>query len=193
MIKIPTNPDDFFDSFIPTTYQQVMAGRKLPDVPYKVTVSVGSRTWLFGYHGGKLEHRAGAKPEEGDIRVSLTEEDFSELVRAARSNAPEELPEPPPVPPTYQFPDIQTLKGCIRSVIDDLGDKRTVDVIFGDAPAGKPTATVHTTVDFIVGLQGKTLAVDQILKAGGVKVEGDFSYVLRVANALTGKTRRRER
>jgi hypothetical protein len=194
-MQIPTKPDAFFGTFVPEMFAEATTGRELPPIPYVVSVRLAdAERYTYRVENGELIYQTGDAAPTGDIDVSLSEEDFSELVRAARSNAPDELPEPPHVAPTYRFPDIATLKGSLRVIVDDLGDKRTVDVRLGDVPADeKPKAVIHTTVDFVVGLQGKTLAVEQILRAGGVKVEGDFGYVLRVANAMTGKARRRER
>jgi hypothetical protein len=192
-MKVPTKPDEFFGTFAKEIFMHGTKGQTLPPVPYKVIVGVGEKTYGYRVEGGELMQTTGEPLAQGDIRVSLSAADFDELARAARAGAADELPPAPAVSPTYQFPPIADVQGHIRIVIDDLGDKRTIDVLLGAAGGGKPTATVHTNVDFLVGLQGKTLAVEQILKAGGVKIDGDLGYLLRVANAMTGKVRRRER
>ena len=193
-IQVPNQPDAFFLEFIPAEFERNRAGRPLPPVPYSIRVKLSDgKTYGYRIADGKL-----AVSQDGaaaaDVRVMLALEDFRELVRASRSHLPDAPPPPPPIPPTFLFPPIETLAGRIRVVVDDLGDKRTVDVALGsvadDAP---PKTTVHTTVDFVAGLQGKTLAVEQIIKSGGVRIEGDMGYLLRIANAFTAKTRRRER
>ena len=194
-IRVPTDPDVFFSEFIPEMYTQATARNKIPAVPYTVSVDLeGGSRYSFHWDGSQLDQQSGDNAPKGDIRVSLTPEDFKELARFARSQAVDEPPEAPPIPPTYQFPAIDTLRGVLQFVLDDLGDKRHVRVAFGDvADDADPTATIHTTLDFVAELQGKAIAVDQLLRAAGVRIDGDFGYVLRLANAMTGKTRRRER
>jgi hypothetical protein len=163
-------------------------------MPYSLSIEiVGSGKHFYQVHDGKLTHKAESAPD-GDIRVRLTVNDFKELIRAARSNAPDQPPPAPAIPPTYAFPPLEQLAGAFRLVVDDLGDKRTVDIAIGNVPAdAKPKAVVHTTVDFAAGQAGKAIGVEQLLKSGGVKIEGDLGYLLRLASAFTGKTRRRER
>lgn len=192
-IQIPSNPETFFTEFIPTEFTKNTAGRALPHMPYSLSVEIeGQGKYYYRVVDGNLQT---AQNQDGDFRVRLTLDDFKELVRTAKSNAPDEPPPAPAVPPTYQFPPIDQLTGSFRVVVDDLGDKRTIDIAIGAVPAdAKPKTTVHTTVDFILAQQGKDLgSVETILKSGGVKIEGDLGYLLRIANAFTGKTRRRER
>lgn len=192
-LQIPTNPETFFTEFVPAEFQRNTAGRALPHMPYALSVEIaGAGKYWYKVSDGKLEMKQDA---DGDFRVRLTAEDFKELVRAAKAHAPDEPPKAPAVPPTYQFPPIEQLTGAFRIVIDDLGDKRTVDIVIGAVPAGAaPKTVVHTTVDFVAAQQGKDFgAVEQLLRSGGVKIEGDLGYLLRIANAFTGKTRRRER
>jgi hypothetical protein len=192
-IQIPTHPATFFTEFIPAEFQRNTAGRALPHMPYSLSVElVGEAKYYYKVTDGKLEMKPDA---DGDFRVRLTVEDFKELVRAAKTHAPDEAPAAPAVPPTYQFPPIEQLTGSFQLVIDDLGDKRTVTIAIGAVPAdAKPKTVVHTTVDFIAAQQGKNVgSVEQILRQGGVKIDGDLGYLLRIANAFTGKTRRRER
>lgn len=194
-IHIPKDPHEFFATFIPEQFQRNTAGRALPKMPYSlaVTISNAGRHW-YRVQEGQLEHQPGEAAPAADIEVELSLEDFQEFVRFARRHAPEEPPPPPPIPPTFEFPPIETLAGAIRIVLDDLGDKRRVDIRLGKTPAGSPPrVTVNATMDFVAGLQGKNLAVEQIIKSGGVRIDGDLGYLLRVANAFAGKTRRRER
>lgn len=194
-ILIPTDPEAFFGTFIPTEFTRNTAGKALPNMPYSLSIEVvGGGKHFYKVNDGKLTHDSAASAPDGDIRVKLSMNDFKELIRAAKSNAPDEAPPPPPIPPTYTFPPLEQLAGSFRVVIDDLGDKRSVDIAIGVVPAGAPLkTTIHTTVDFVVGQAGKTVGVEQILKSGGVKIEGDLGYLLRLASAFTGKTRRRER
>ena len=192
-IQIPTNPETFFTEVIPAEFQRNTAGRALPHMPYSLSVEiVGAGKFCYKVSEGALDTRRDA---DGDFRVRLTVDDLKELVRAAKANAPDEAPKAPAVPATYQFPPLEQLTGSFRVVIDDLGDKRTIDIAIGPVPAdAKPKTTVHTTIDFIAAQQGKDFgAVEQILRSGGIKIEGDLGYLLRIANAFTGKTRRRER
>jgi hypothetical protein len=192
-IHIPTDPETFFTEFVPEEFTKNTEGRALPHMPYSLSIELtGASKYYYKVNDGKLEMK---EDVDGDFRVTLSEEDFKELVRAARSNAPDSPPPPPKVPPTYQFPALDALQGSFRVVIDDLGDKRTIDIAIGSVPSdAKPKTVVHTTIDFIAAQQGKDLAgVEAILRSGGVKIEGDLGYLLRIANAFTGKTRRRER
>ncbi len=192
-LQIPTNPETFFTEFIPEEFQRNTEGRALPHMPYSLSVElIDEAKYFYKVEEGKLHME---QDKDGDVKVRLTRDDFKELIRTARANAPDEAPPAPEVPPTYKFPDLASIAGHIRVVIDDLGEKRTVDVILGELPVnGAPQTTVHTTVDFVVAQQGQNFgAVEQILRSGGVKIDGDMGYLLRVANAFTGKTRRRER
>lgn len=192
-IQIPSNPETFFTEFIPDEFTKNTAGRALPHMPYSLSVEIVDHgKYFYKVVDAKLQI---AQNQDGDFRVRLTLEDFKELVRAAKANAPDEAPKAPAVPPTYQFPPLEQLTGTFRVVIDDLGDKRTVDIAIGAVPAdAKPKTVVNTTVDFVAAQQGKDIgSVESILKSGGVKIEGDLGYLLRIANAFTGKTRRRER
>lgn len=193
-ILIPTDPEAFFTTFIPQEFTRNTAGKALPHMPYSLVVELeGASRYYYKVNDGKLDMQSGAGAPAGDIQVTMTAKDFKELIRAARSNAPDSPPPPPAVPPTYQFPALDTIAGSFSVIIDDLGDKRTVHVRFGPADGAKPKTTIHTTVDFIVSQNGKSIAVDQLLKSGGLRIDGDMGYLLRIANAFTGKTRRRER
>lgn len=194
-IHIPKDPHEFFATFIPEQFQQNTAGRALPKMPYSlaVTITNAGRHW-YRVQEGRLEHQSGEATPTADIEVELSLEDFHEFVRFAKRHAPEDPPPPPAIPPTFEFPPIDSLAGAIRILLDDLGDKRRVDIRLGKTPAGTaPRVTVTASLDFVAGLQGKSLAVEQIVKSGGVRIDGDLGYLLRVANAFTGKTRRRER
>ncbi len=194
-IRVPSNPDAFFLEFVPEMFQRGTERNKVPAVPYSLSVHLDDDgTYAYRFDGTTLTSVGGDEAFEGDVRVFLSLDDFKELARFARSQATDEVPEAPPIPATFQFPPLETLKGSLKFLLDDLGDKRTVEVYIGDVPRGTaPKATIHTTLDFVASLQGQTIAVDQLLRASGVRIEGDFGYVLRLANAATGKTRRRER
>jgi hypothetical protein len=191
-MSIPTSASEFFEQWVPARLGEVLATGVQVNTRCRVSVSVGTESWVLAANNGRIEVTSGpeADPSKLSFCVALSPTLFQRFVLSELVNVPEvpaSVPQNSPLLKLFNLDDeslslIQNIPGALHLVIAD-GEDDSYRVQLGPSlqSLGSAACTLKCSLVDALALRAGTVAPMELFFGGRLQLEGDPQVAMGLA------------